>query len=104
MSQHPAPPPYGTPPQDHPQTTTILVLGICGLAFCQVLGPFAWVMGNRAMREIDESQGRIGGRDAVNIGRVLGMVSSILLLLAAGFLLLMLVLFLVGAGMVFSVG
>lgn len=104
MSQHPVPPPYGTPPRDHPQSTTILVLGICGLAFCQLLGPFAWVMGNRALREIDASQGRIGGRDAVNIGRVLGMVASILVLLAVGFLLLMLVLFVLGAGLVFTTG
>lgn len=104
MSQFPAPPPLGQPAPDHPQTTTILVLGICALVFCQVLGPFAWIMGNRALREIDDSGGRIGGRDTVNIGRVLGMVASVLLMLAAGFLVLMLVLFLVGAGMVVGIG
>jgi hypothetical protein len=78
MSQHP-PSAFPGPAQDHPQTTTILILGICGLAFCQVLGPFAWSMGNKALREIDASGGQLGGRDMVNVGRILGMVSSIIL-------------------------
>ena len=50
MSQYPAPPPPGGyPPSapNHPQAITILVLGILSLVACQVLGPFAWVMGNR---------------------------------------------------------
>ncbi len=85
MTQYPPPPPYARPP-DHPQTTTILILGICGLVLCQVLGPFAWSMGNKALREIDASQGQLGGRDSVNIGRILGMVSTILLGLAVLFL------------------
>ena len=66
MSQYPPQPPYSRPPQDHPQTTTILVLGICGLVLCQVLGPFAWSMGNRPLREIDcvgRSAGRPGDRE-----------------------------------------
>ena len=81
MSQLP-PSAYPTPPQDHPQTTTILILGICGLVFCQVLGPFAWSMGNKALREIDASGGQLGGRDMVNVGRILGMVSTIILVVA----------------------
>jgi hypothetical protein len=82
MSQYPPqPPPYNVPPQDHPQTTTILILGICGLVLCQVLGPFAWSMGNKAMREIDASGGQLGGRDTVNVGRILGMIGTALLAL-----------------------
>jgi uncharacterized membrane protein YjgN (DUF898 family) len=81
MSQYPpVPPPFNARP-DHPQTTTILVLGICGLVLCQVLGPFAWSMGNKALREIDASQGQLGGRDTVNVGRILGIVSTALLVL-----------------------
>ena len=79
MSQYPPRPPYKPP--DHPQTTTILILGICGLVLCQVLGPFAWSMGNKAMREIDASGGQLGGRDTVNVGRILGMVATALLVL-----------------------
>ena len=84
MSQMP-PPAYPTPPRDHPQTTTILILGICGLVLCQVLGPFAWSMGNKALKEIDASGGQLGGRDMVNVGRILGMVSTIILLVAVLF-------------------
>ncbi len=87
MSQYP--PPYPAKPPDHPQAVTVLVLGICGLLVCQVIGPFAWSMGSRALREIDGSGGQVGGRDMVNIGRVLGMVSTALLGLALLFLLLL---------------
>ena len=37
----------------HPQGTTILVLGILSLVVCGILGPFAWSMGNKALREIN---------------------------------------------------
>jgi hypothetical protein len=84
MSQMP-PSAYPAPPRDHPQTTTILILGICGLVLCQVLGPFAWSMGSKALKEIDASGGQLGGRDMVNVGRILGMVSTIILLVAVLF-------------------
>jgi hypothetical protein len=84
MSQMP-PSAYPVPPRDHPQTTTILILGICGLVLCQVLGPFAWSMGNKALKEIDGSGGQLGGRDMVNVGRILGMVSTIILVVAVLF-------------------
>ena len=83
MSQYPpGPPPFNAPRADHPQTTTILILGILGLVLCQVLGPFAWSMGNKALREIDASQGQLGGRDTVNVGRILGIVATALLVLS----------------------
>jgi hypothetical protein len=82
MSQYPpTPPPYNAP-RDHPQTTTILILGILGLALCQVLGPFAWSMGNKALREIDASNGQLGGRDTTNVGRILGIIATAILVLA----------------------
>ena len=82
MSQYPPQFPYGPPVRDHPQATTILVLGILSLVVCGVLGPFAWVMGNRALREIDASQGALGGRSSVNAGRICGMIATILIVLA----------------------
>lgn len=90
-SQNPygAQPPYGGPPQaygyggyapvDHPQATTVLVLGIVSLVVCGLAGPFAWVMGNRVVREIDASGGRWGGRSTANIGRILGIVATVFL-------------------------
>ncbi len=87
MSQYPPQFSYGRPQQDHPQATTILILGICGLVLCQILGPFAWSMGNKALREVDASQGQLGGRDMVNVGRILGIVATVLMILGflAGF-------------------
>lgn len=67
------------PPPAHPQATTVLVLGILGLLACQAVGPFAWVMGNRVVAEIDGAAGRLGGRSEANIGRIMGIVATALL-------------------------
>ena len=88
MTQQPPPPGYGPPgygaypppTPNHPQATTTLVLGILGIVVCQVIGPFAWSMGTRVVREIDGSGGRWGGRTEANIGRILGIVSTVLLI------------------------
>ena len=97
-----APPPYGgypvpgwQPPPDHPQSTVVLVLGILGLVACQVLSPVAWVMGNRALVEIDGAGGTLGGRGAVQAGRICGIVGTCLLVLAVVMLIFFLVMFLV---------
>ena len=81
---------YGPPPQNHPRATTVLVLGILGILVCGLLGPFAWSMGNGVVREIDASGGRWGGRTEANVGRILGIVATVLL----GLSLVVLVLFL----------
>lgn len=97
--QPPGPAPgYGQPPgygyaqpgwgaAEHPQGTTILVLGICSLVFgfsCGVgflLGPVAWIMGNSAIREIDADPSRFGNRGSVQAGRICGIVSSAIIAL-----------------------
>jgi len=94
VTQQPPPPqppfggqppnPYGPPPvgfgaPEHPRATTVLVLGILGLVLCQVISPFAWVMGNRVVREIDAAGGQVGGRSTANAGRICGIVGTILL-------------------------
>lgn len=80
MSSSPPPPhqPYYVAP-DHPQASTVLVLGILGLVLCQVLSPFAWVMGSRVVNEIDGSRGAYGGRGIANAGRVCGIVGTVLI-------------------------
>ena len=95
--QQPYPPqgqvPYGapgyggpvTPP--HPSATTAMVLGIislggmfvCGLPI--VLAPFAWMIGGRAVKEIDANPGRYSGRDQAQAGRIMGMIGTALLVL-----------------------
>ncbi|MET8799327.1 DUF4190 domain-containing protein [Nocardia sp. NPDC004568] len=75
-------PAYGPPPPDHPQATTVLILGIVGMMFCQVCAPVAWIMGRRALAEIDASGGTVGGRSNVMVGYILGIIGSVLLILA----------------------
>ncbi|MFC4123633.1 DUF4190 domain-containing protein [Nocardia rhizosphaerae] len=67
------------PPKDHPQTNTVLILGILGLAFCGVCAPFAWLKGRSVLAEIDAAQGLIGGRSSVYAGYVLGIVGTVVL-------------------------
>ena len=61
------------------QSTTILVLGILGLVLCQVLGPIAWVMGNKELEAIDSGRRPPENRGTANAGRILGIIGTIFL-------------------------
>ncbi|MGJ9413199.1 DUF4190 domain-containing protein [Aeromicrobium sp. CF4.19] len=86
--QQPVPghvPPMGPP--KHQSATTAMVLGIIAVAggvMCYLpifAAPFAWVMGGRAVKEIDASGGALGGRGEAMAGRVLGIIGTVLLIL-----------------------
>jgi len=85
MSTPPPPPPgaapYGyRPTVEHPNGTTILVLGILSLVVCGLLGPVAWSMGNNAVREMNANQAvEYRNRGNVTAGRVCGIIGSVLL-------------------------
>lgn len=83
MSTYPSPPPSGgwQPPVKHPQSTTALVLGILGLVVCGILGPFAWYIGGKAVREIDAEPGRYDGRGEANAGQILGIIATVFLII-----------------------
>lgn len=66
---------------EHPQGTTVLILGVLGIVACQILGPIAWSMGNKALEEIDRDPLRYSNRSNVNLGRILGMVGTAFLAL-----------------------
>lgn len=94
--QQPPTPPAGPPPgyqpgyyvepPKHPQATTVLVLGILGIVLCGILAPFAWKMGNTALREIDAAPpGTVGGRGEVNAGKILGIIGTVILIAAVLF-------------------
>jgi len=74
----------------HPQGTTILVLGILSLVVCGILGPFAWSMGNKALKEIDASGVVYANRGQVQAGRICGIVSSVLIILSIVLIILLL--------------
>ncbi len=91
----PATPGYGAPasgygvsgygqqvmPREHPQGTTILVLGILGLVVCGLLGPVALIMGNGAIKEIDRNPAMYTNRGAVQAGRIMGGIVTALMVL-----------------------
>jgi hypothetical protein len=77
----PYPPQSYGPVQDHPQATLVLILGILSIVICSLLGPFAWILGKRAVREIDASGGALGGRTQAQVGYIMGMVVTILVII-----------------------
>jgi hypothetical protein len=80
MSYPMVPPPgYPVVRPDHPRATTAMVLGILGIVVCQILGPFAWSIGGKAVKEIDASGGAYGGRGQAQAGYIMGIVGTILL-------------------------
>jgi hypothetical protein len=84
------PPAYGAPRYyavpDHPSATTAMVLGILSVVCCGILAPFAWMIGARAVREIDASRGQLAGRGQAMAGKVLGIIGTILLILGLVYL------------------
>ena len=90
------PPPYRLP--DHPEATKALVVGVIALLggfTCYLpllLGPWAWVVGRRVVRQIDAEPGRWNGRGQGMGGYVMGVVATVLLVLGivavVGFILL----------------
>jgi uncharacterized membrane protein YjgN (DUF898 family) len=96
------PPPYGGPgygyapqPPKHPQAVTALVLGILGVVVCGLCGPFAWSMGARVEREIAAAGGAYSGSTEATVGKVLGIVATVLL----GISVLVFGVFLLGGGL-----
>ena len=83
-------------PEDS-QATTVLVLGILSLVLCQVLGPFAWVMGNNELAGIDAGRRPPQNRGTAQAGRILGIISTVLGIVVLAFLLILLFIGLVGA-------
>jgi len=64
-------------PQDHPQGTTVLVLGIIGIFFT-ICAPIAWYLGSKALKEIRASGTTYANEQQIVIGRILGIIFTIL--------------------------
>lgn len=96
---YPAQPGYGytPPPPTSSRATMAMILGICGIFVCPgVLSIPAWIIGRGALREIDASNGQVGGRSQAQVGYILGIVGTVLMILAV---VLIVVLVVVGATM-----
>jgi hypothetical protein len=57
----------------------VLVLGILSIVLCQVLGPFAWKMGNDELRAIQEGRRDPANQSTAQIGKITGIVGTVLL-------------------------
>ena len=78
--------------QEDSQATTVLVLGILGLVLCQILGPFAWVMGNKEIAAIDAGQRAPENRGTAQAGRILGIIATALMAIGVAVLFFFLIL------------
>lgn len=67
--------PYHAAYAEHPNATTILVLGVLGLVLCQFLGPVAWIMGHSARAQT--RQGMYFPSGKVTAGWILGIVATL---------------------------
>jgi len=72
--------------QEDSQATTVLVLGILSLVVCQILGPIAWVMGNNELAGIDAGRRPPQNRGTAQAGRILGIISTVLMIIGVVFL------------------
>ncbi len=70
------------PPQYRNQVNggMILTLGILSILLCNILGPFAWIMGNSAVAAIDRGEADPSQRGSVNAGRICGIIGTVFIL------------------------
>jgi uncharacterized membrane protein YjgN (DUF898 family) len=67
----------------------ILVLGILSIACFPILGPVAWIMGNNALKKLDQGFGDPNTRGQVVDGRILGIIGTVLWVLSCIYVVLM---------------
>jgi hypothetical protein len=85
--------PHGYPGQfapEHPQGTTVLILGILGL-FVPVVAFIAWHQGSKAEKEIQASGIYYANAGSIKVGKILGIVGGILTMVGAGLLIIQLI-------------
>ena len=59
----------------------ILVMGILGLVVCAPVGIAAWIMGNQDLAKMDAGLMDPEGRQLTNVGKILGIVATVLIVL-----------------------
>ena len=61
--------------------TMILVFGILGLLVCAPFGIIAWVLGSTDLKAMDAGTMDQEGRSNTQVGKILGMIATLLLAL-----------------------
>lgn len=87
--------PYGYAPAlpEPPQATTVLVLGILSLLLGGITGPFAWVMGSKARRQI--ASGQYAQSSLLTVGWVLGIIGTLYLVVMVALVVFTLIVFII---------
>ncbi len=84
-------PAYGGYPASAPtdgKALAAMITGIvslvlaCGYGVGLLASPVAWYLGKSSMNRIDASQGQLGGRGMAQAGMILGIIGTVLLVLA----------------------
>ncbi len=73
--------------------TTLLVLGILSIVVCQILGPITWIMGNKDLAKINAGLMDPAGLDQTKIGKILGIIGTVFLILLVVFWVVYLIIF-----------
>lgn len=89
--------PYPMAQPEHPQGTTILVLGILGFFVVGICAPFAWYLGSKALKEGRAAGVLYSNQQSIVVGRVLGMIMTILAIIAIIFFVVFMVIFVIAA-------
>ena len=78
--------------EQHPEAVAVFVLGLVSVLMLWPLGFLAWIMGNKAMRDVRDRPGVYENENLIVAGRILGIVAAVLTILFAVFLVGMMVL------------
>lgn len=70
------------PKPDNKRALWALILGIVGVVCCNLAGPFAWYMGKNEVKAIDAGMGAKENRGMALAGMILGIIGTVLLVLA----------------------
>ena len=71
----------GTALRPH-RATLVLILGIVGLVCCMPAGIVAWVLGHQDLRDMNSGLMDPAGRGMTQAGKILGMISVALAVIA----------------------
>ena len=93
------PPPAYLPGVAPHRGVLILVFGILSLVLCQILGPFAWIMGKGDLKRIDAGTMDSEGRGLTQAGMICGIIGTVFLALGVLLSLLYIVLIVLGLGL-----
>ena len=66
----------------------ILILGIVGLVVCAPAGIAAWIMGKQDLAKMDAGQMDPEGRQMTNIGKILGIIAMVFMVIIIVFVIL----------------